>query len=297
MISQTDSSATRSTPFAAFSADVEDYFQVEALRHLCPPSRWTSFEDRTRASTERLLALLDRSGARGTFFVLGWAAERHPDLVRRIAAAGHEVASHGYAHELVTKQNPDTFREDIRRARGLLEDLSGQKIVGYRAPSYTVVDKTRWALSILAEEGYEYDSSIFPIRRRRYGMPGAYRWPSRLRLPDERSIVEFPLPTVRYGVFNLPATGGAYLRLLPFSLQKWAVSRMLRHRQPFALSVHPWELDPLQPRFPVGLRTRWTHYHNLDKTEDRLGTLLSLGEYRPLIEVLRELQLVNDTQP
>jgi polysaccharide deacetylase family protein (PEP-CTERM system associated) len=277
---------------AAFSADVEDYFQAEALRSHCPRERWSRLEDRTAANVDRLLGVLDRSGVRGTFFVLGWTAERHPGLVRRIAAEGHEIASHGYAHELITRQDPASFREDVRRARGLLQDLAGQSVLGYRAPSYTVVERTRWALSILAEEGHGYDSSIFPIRRRRYGIPGAPRWPHRVDLPGGRTLVEFPLPTVRLLGVNVPATGGAYLRLLPFGFQRWAVGRMIRRNRPLVVNVHPWELDPGQPRLPVGVRTRLTHYTNLERTEERLVILLSLGRFRPQVEVLRDLDLL-----
>jgi polysaccharide deacetylase family protein (PEP-CTERM system associated) len=195
---------------------------------------------------------------------------------------------------LVYNQDPAAFRADVRRTRGLLEDLTGCGVYGYRAPSYTIVESTQWALSILADEGYLYDSSIFPIHRRRYGMPRAPRWPWRMSLPDGRGLAEFPLPTIRCGLFNLPASGGAYLRLLPFALQRWALGRMRDSRRPFVLTIHPWELDPEQPRFPVGLRTRWTHYHNLDRTTPRLETLLSTDAYRPLIEVLQELDLLED---
>lgn len=276
----------------AFSADIEDYFQAEALRAFCPHAAWESFEDRTVANTERLLSILGARGIRGTFFVLGWTAQRHPDLVRRIAAAGHEVGSHGFDHELVYRQDANAFRQDIRRARQLLQDLSGQEVIGYRAPSYTIMTRTLWALSIIAEEGFRYDSSIFPIARRRYGMPRAPRWPHRIDLGPQRSIVEFPLPTVRIGALNAPATGGAYLRLLPFPFQRWTVGRMLRARRPFVLSIHPWELDPGQPRFPVGLRTRWTHYHNLHRAESRLTALLALGRFRTQADVLHELDLL-----
>jgi polysaccharide deacetylase family protein (PEP-CTERM system associated) len=277
---------------AAFSADVEDYFQVEALRPFCPRERWTSFEDRTNGSTNRVLDLLDRRGAKGTFFVLGWTAERHPALVRRIAERGHEVASHGWDHELVTRQTPEVFRADVRRARAFLQDLSGQPVLGYRAPSYTIVQRTRWALPILAEEGYAYDSSIFPIARRRYGIPGAPRWPHRIAFPQGGAIAEFPLPTVRCGPLNVPATGGAYLRLLPYRFQERALSAFVASGRPYVLTVHPWELDAAQPRFAVGKRTRWTHYHNLHRTEERLGKLLSLAPYRPMRQVLSSLRLL-----
>ncbi len=276
---------------AAFSTDVEDYFQVEALRSFCPRSRWESFETRVEANTGRLLDLLAHLGCRGTFFVLGWTARRHPELVRRIAAMGHEIGSHGFDHELIYNLNPEEFRQDVRRARRLLQDLSGQPVVGYRAPSYTIVQRTLWALPVLAEEGHLYDSSIFPIPRRRYGMPGAPRWPWRISL-HRGEIAEFPLPTIRCGPVNIPATGGAYLRLLPFELQRWAIRRMQARRQPFVLTIHPWELDAGQPRFPVGLRTRWTHYHNLERALPRLTKLLSSDAFRPLIEVLRTLELL-----
>jgi polysaccharide deacetylase family protein (PEP-CTERM system associated) len=285
---------TKTTPpsLAAFSTDVEDYFQAEALRRFCPREKWGSFEDRTEASTERLLAILAAHSIRGTFFVLGWTAERHPDLVRRIAAAGHEIGSHGSDHELIYRQSPEAYRQDIRRARELLRELSGQEVIGYRAPSYTIMTRTLWALPILAEEGYRYDSSIFPIARRRYGMPRANRWPHRLRIDDRLALAEFPLPTIRVGPLNLPATGGAYLRLLPLGIQQWSVKRMLRRRQPFVLTIHPWELDAAQPRFPVGGRTRWTHYHNLAASAGRLESLLALGHYRPIVEVISDLGLI-----
>jgi polysaccharide deacetylase family protein (PEP-CTERM system associated) len=278
---------------AAFSADVEDYYQAEALRGLFPRPTWADLEDRTEANVDRLLALLAGRGVRGTFFVLGWTAERHPDLVRRIAGAGHEIGSHGYAHELVYRQTPDAFREDVRRARALLQDLSGQPVWGYRAPSYTIVRRTRWALAVLRDEGHRYDSSVFPIRRRRYGIPDAPRWPHRVEDPGAEGLVEFPLPTVRVLGVNLPATGGAYLRLLPLGFQAWAVRRLLAQGRPLVVNVHPWELDPGQPRLRVSARTRVTHYLNLERTESRLLTLLGLAAFRPQAEVLRGLGLLD----
>ncbi|MFH1144735.1 MAG: XrtA system polysaccharide deacetylase [Candidatus Eisenbacteria bacterium] len=277
---------------AAFSVDVEDYFQAEALRSFCPRDKWDALEDRTEGNTERLLDMLAARSCRGTFFVLGWTASKHPDLIRRIAAAGHEIASHGFSHELVYNQTPDAFREDVRKARRLLQDLSGQEIAGYRAPSYTIMTRTLWAFPILVEEGYRYDSSIFPIARRRYGMPRAHRWPHVREVGEGRAIAEFPLPTVRIGRLNAPASGGAYLRLLPFGFQRWALTRMLARKQPFVLTIHPWELDPGQPRFAVKPRTRWTHYHNLDRARGRLDVLLSLARYRPIVEVLQGLALL-----
>jgi len=270
----------------AFTTDIEDYFQAEALREFCPRDAWDTFEDRTEANADRLLDLLARRGLHGTFFILGWTAERHPGLVRRIAAAGHEIASHGYAHELIYRQSPKVFREDVRRAKRLLEDLSGQEVAGYRAPSYTIVERTLWALPILVEEGYRYDSSVFPIKRRKYGIPGAPRVP--YRPPEAPDLVEVPLPAVRLGPVPFPATGGAYLRLLPLGFQTWAVRRLQGASVPVALNVHPWELDPGQPRFPVRRFTRWTHYHNLGATETRLGRLLDLGRFGTVDQVLHQ---------
>ncbi len=277
---------------AAFSVDVEDYFQVEALRHLCPREAWDTFEDRTVVNTQRILDLLAQLGARGTFYILGCVAKKHPALVKTVRDAGHEIASHGFGHELIYNQTAAGFREDVRSARMLLQDLSGQAVIGYRAPSYTIVRRTLWALPILVEEGYRYDSSVFPILRRRYGMPRARRWPHRIELGASGSIAEFPLPTVRLGPVNLPATGGAYLRLLPETFQRRAIAGMLRRAQPFVVSVHPWELDTGQPRLPVGRRTRWTHYHNLYLTERRLRVLLSQADYRPQCAVLESLGLL-----
>jgi len=288
MNARRDTQASR----AALSVDVEDYFQVEALRAHCPREKWETFEDRTVANTERLLVLFEQYAARATFYVLGWTAQRHPDLVRRVADAGHEIASHGFDHELLYNLAPDAFRRDVARARRLLQDLSGQPVVGYRAPSYTIMARTRWALPILAEEGYQYDSSIFPIARRRYGMPRAPRWPHRISLAGGASIAEFPLPTIRIGPLNLPATGGAYLRLLPFPLQRWAVASAIRARRPFVLTIHPWELDVDQPRFAVGPRTRWTHYHNLNHAQSRLTSLLAMGAFQPQGEILMRLGLL-----
>jgi len=280
---------------AALSVDVEDYFQVESLRRFCPRDRWPEFEDRTEASTHRVLDVLDAHQARATFFVLGWSAERHPGLVRQITQRGHEIASHGYAHELVTRQTPVEFRADVQRAKRLLEDLCGQPVVGYRAPSYTIVSSTRWALDILAQEGYLYDSSIFPIKRLRYGIPGAPRWPHQIDLGKGRTLVEYPLPTVKLGWINAPATGGAYLRLLPMSFQTRALKGLIKTRRPFVVNVHPWELDPEQPRFPVGARTKWTHYHNLNLTKNRLSAFLSLTKFRCQLDILRDLGFIAES--
>jgi polysaccharide deacetylase family protein (PEP-CTERM system associated) len=258
----------------AMSVDVEDYFQVSAFDQVVDRSTWDTFESRVCANTERLLALFEESGVRATFFVLGWVAARFPALVRRIAEAGHEIASHGYGHRLVYEIGPEEFRQDIRRAKALLEDISGLAVQGYRAPSYSITERSLWALDLLIEEGYTYDTSIFPIHHDRYGIPGA---PRHVHVMErvEGAIVEAPASTVRWGGVNLPIAGGGYFRLLPYWWTSRGIARLnRRERQPAIFYVHPWEIDPQQPRFDVSRATRVRHYTNIGKTEGRLRRLL-----------------------
>jgi polysaccharide deacetylase family protein (PEP-CTERM system associated) len=258
----------------AMSVDVEDYFHVSLMAPVLPRTAWEGMERRVEGSTERLLALFDRAGVRATFFVLGWVAERHPGLVRRIAALGHEVASHGYGHELVYDLSPARFRDDVRRTRALLEDLSGTAVDGYRAPGFSVTSRSLWALDILIEEGYRYDASIFPIIHDRYGIPEAPRHPHVLPRPAG-PVFEVPASTVRIGGVNLPVAGGGYFRLLPYAWTRWGIRRVnRRERKPVVFYLHPWELDPGQPRLPLRGFSAYRHYHNLARTEQRLGRLL-----------------------
>jgi polysaccharide deacetylase family protein (PEP-CTERM system associated) len=259
----------------AMSVDVEDYFQVSAFDRIVDRSAWDRPESRVCANTERLLALFEASGIRATFFVLGWVAERFPGLVRRIAAGRHEIASHGYGHRLVYQLTPDEFRDDVRRARHLLEDIAGAGVYGYRAPSYSITQRSLWALDVLIEEGYRYDTSIFPIHHDRYGIPGA---PRQVHVIDRGtgSIVEAPGSTVRCGRVNLPIAGGGYFRLLPYWWTRWGIDRLNRvERLPAIFYLHPWEIDPDQPRFAVSPATRLRHYGNLAKTEKRLRRILA----------------------
>jgi polysaccharide deacetylase family protein (PEP-CTERM system associated) len=256
------------------SIDVEDYFQVSAFDRVVRRETWDDLESRVCANTDRLLALFDESGVRATFFVLGWVAARFPALVRRIADARHEIASHGYAHRLVYEQNRDEFREDVRSAKDLLEDTSGVAVYGYRAPSYSITGRSLWALDVLIEEGYRYDTSIFPIHHDRYGIPGAPRHVHVLKRASG-SIVEVPGSTVRWGSVNLPIAGGGYFRLLPYWWTRRGIARLNRlERQPAIFYLHPWEIDPEQPRIPVPAATRVRHYANLGKTEGRLRRIL-----------------------
>jgi polysaccharide deacetylase family protein (PEP-CTERM system associated) len=263
------------TAVSAFTVDVEDYFHVEAFRHLVTPEAWGSMEQRVEPPTRRILNLLEEHGTRATFFLLGWVAEQRPSLVHDIVAGGHEVAIHGYDHRPITVMTPDELREDLRRAKGIVEDLTGHAVLGYRAPTYSVVRDTIWALDVIAEEGLRYDSSIFPIAHDRYGIPTAARYPW-VETRGARRLSEFPISTVRLLGRNLPFVGGGYLRLLPMGYVRWGMRRVTSdERRPAMLYVHPWELDADQPTMPVGRVARLRHYHGIDRVEGRLRTLLT----------------------
>jgi polysaccharide deacetylase family protein (PEP-CTERM system associated) len=258
----------------AMSIDVEDYFQVSAFDGIVPRANWDRMESRVERNTARLLDIFAEFGVRSTFFVLGWVAERHRDLVSAIARAGHEVASHGYAHRLIYDQTLAAFRDDVKRAKAILEDASGQRVVGYRAPSYSITTRSLWALDVLAEEGYEYDSSIFPIHHDRYGIPLSPRLPYQIQR-GSRMLVEVPGSTTRVGPVNLPVAGGGYFRLLPYWWTRWGIARVNKiDKRAAVFYLHPWEIDPDQPRLPAGRLTRLRHYRNIDKTEARLRRLL-----------------------
>lgn len=253
--------------------DVEEHFQVLALAPWVPRERWQALESRVARNVDRLLELLARHSATATFFTLGWVAERQPAMVRAIAAAGHEVASHGWDHRRVTELQPDEFREQVRRTKSILEDLSGQPCIGYRAPNYSIVAGREWALDILLEEGYRYDSSLFPIRRPGYGYARGGRDPHWLERPVGR-LLEVPPATLRVWGLNLPAAGGAYFRLLPPILVHAALREAERRGQPGTFYMHPWEFDADQPRFAVPILTFFRHYGGLGATWGRLERLL-----------------------
>lgn len=259
----------------AMTIDVEDYFHVSTFDGVVPRVEWARLESRVEANTDRLLALFAEHDVRATFFVLGWVAERHKRLVQRIGAAGHEIASHGYGHRLVYDQTPAAFREDVRRAKRLLEDAAGVSVHGYRAPSYSIVPRSLWALDILIEEGHAYDSSIFPIRHDRYGIPVSARHAYVVDRPAGR-LIEVPASTAQVAGMNLPVAGGGYFRLLPYGWTKWGIDRANRVEQrPAIFYLHPWEIDPGQPRLPAGLLSGVRHYRNLHRTHDRLRRLLT----------------------
>jgi polysaccharide deacetylase family protein (PEP-CTERM system associated) len=270
----------------AMTVDVEDYFHVSVFDRTVPRADWESLESRVVVNTQRLLDLFDEHAVRGTFFVLGWVADRYPSLVRSIAERGHELASHGYAHRLVYEQTSEGFREDVRRSKALIEDLSGQEVKGYRAPSFSVTEQSLWALDVLLEEGYRYDASIFPIRHDRYGIPDAPRWPHAMTRAGGR-LFEVPGSTVRVGGTNLPVAGGGYFRILPYAWTRWGIRRVNRvDGQPAVFYLHPWEIDPRQPRLPASPLGRFRHYRNLHITEARLRSLMRDFRFGPLQTVL-----------
>jgi polysaccharide deacetylase family protein (PEP-CTERM system associated) len=273
----------------ALSVDLEEHFQVANFDDLIERARWDDEPSRVDDSARRLLDAFDQHARHATFFVLGWVAERRPALVREIAARGHEIACHGYGHELVYEIGPERFREDLKRARVAIEDAVGARVEGYRAPSFSITARSLWALDILAEEGFRFDSSIFPVRHYRYGIPDFDQRPVELRLRNGLSIREFPLTTLDVGPVRLPLAGGAYLRFLPPSIFRWGLRRLADAREPSVLYLHPWEIDAEQPRLPTGWRVRVNHYHNLHRTLDRVRALLDRYAFEPVGRVLERL--------
>ena len=257
----------------AFTCDVEDYFQVSALAPHFPRSDWDAVPCRVERNVDHILELMAQHQAQGTFFTLGWIAERFPQVVRRIAEAGHEVASHGYSHERASAMSREEFRDDIVRAKKLLEDLGGQEVTGYRAPSFSIGTGNLWAHDVIAEAGYRYSSSVYPVKHDHYGIPDAPRFPWRL----ENGLMEVPVTTVRRFGRNWPAGGGGFFRLLPYAVSRWQIREVNRADQrPAIFYFHPWEVDPEQPRVrEASAKTRFRHYVNLDRTADRLGQLLA----------------------
>ena len=271
----------------ALTIDVEDYYQVSAFESRVRFEDWPTFESRVEKNTGGLLDILDEYGVKGTFFVLGWEAERRPRMIEEIAARGHEIGSHGYRHRLVYSMTPAECRDDILRSKALLESITGAPIAGFRAASYSIVAGSLWCLDVLVDAGFTYDSSIFPIHHDRYGIPGAPRFPHVLERQGGR-IVEFPLSTVqRFGV-TCTIAGGAYLRFFP----SWVIRSGIRRineveKQPAIIYLHPWEIDPGQPRLNGPLKSRLRHYTNLGTTESKLRRLLDEFSFGTVGAVLK----------
>ena len=272
----------------AFTVDLEDWYQ--GLEIDC--DQWEGYEDRIEIGTRRLLGLLDESGVRATFFVLGYAAERAAGLIREIAGKGHEIASHGYGHQFIYKLTPDQFREDLQRSIAILEPLAERPIVGHRAPYFSVTPKSEWALDVLGECGIRFDSSLFPVVNYRYGFPGAPRKIHQVR----PGLVEFPLSTLRLGGRNIPIAGGAYFRLFPYTLTKYGLRRINRSGQAAVFYIHPWELDPDHPRLNLAARIRVPHYQGLSQTVPRLRNLLRDFRFGTVSQVLGATDIRNSPQ-
>ena len=257
----------------ALTIDVEDYFQVSALAPYIPRDQWDSHDCRVERNVDRILLLLDDHRTRATFFTLGWIAERYPQLVRRIVDNGHELASHGYGHERASDLSEANFLTDIETAKKILEDLSGQEVKGYRAPSFSIGKGNLWAFDCLEQAGYRYSSSIYPIRHDHYGMPDAPRFAHQVRV----GLLELPVTTARFLARNWPASGGGYFRLMPYALSRWLLNHVNRvDGQPVIFYFHPWEIDDGQPRIAgINAKTRFRHYLNLHRTEERIRRLLN----------------------
>ncbi|MCG3201808.1 MAG: hypothetical protein NFCOHLIN_01678 [Gammaproteobacteria bacterium] len=275
------------------TVDVEDYFHVSAFSSVIDRSDWATLECRVERNTRALLDLFHERRVACTFFVLGWVAERYPGLVREIAESGHEVACHGLTHELVYRQTPEVFLAETRRAKQVLEDTVQTPVIGYRAASYSIVKESIWALDILTDLGFQYDSSIFPVRHDRYGIPGSPRVPHRMSLQRGKAIVEFPLSTYRVVKYDVPVAGGGYFRLFPYAFSRFALKKINeRDGVPFIFYLHPWEIDPDQPRIKAGPVSRFRHYTNLTRCRPRLEALTSDFEFDTARSVLQRLGLL-----
>lgn len=269
-----------------FTIDVEDWFQVSAFERHVTRTSWDTRESRVVENTQRMLSLLNETGARGTFFTLGWVAQRFPQLVRAIAEAGHEVASHGFWHERIPTISEDKFREDVRTAKVALEDAAGTAVVGYRAPSFSMTDEVPWAARILVEEGYSYDSSRFPIARRGYGTAVGEAIPHYLNTASG-PLAEYPPAVWNVAGLRVPVAGGGWFRQLPLPVILQGLGAVLKSGYPAVFYIHPWELDAQQPRIPVPILTRIRHYRGLAKSEDRLRRLLQTWNFTSFQELMQ----------
>ena len=272
----------------AMSVDVEEHFQVHAFARQIDRGAWSAHESRVERNTDRVLQVFADHGARSTFFVLGWVAERQPRLVRAIADRGHEIACHGYGHQMITRLSRSQFEADVRRAKAAVEDAAGTTVIGYRAPTFSVVRETLWSLEVLVETGFRYDSSIFPIVHDRYGIPNAPRFPHRVAAGPGMAIAEFPLSTVAGFRWRFPVAGGGYLRLWPYAVTGWALRHLnTREGQPAMVYLHPWEIDAGQPRLPIGRRAQFRHSVNTGvSTVTKLRRLLRDFQFAPVRDVL-----------
>ncbi|HSK74158.1 MAG TPA: XrtA system polysaccharide deacetylase [Pyrinomonadaceae bacterium] len=265
----------------ALTIDFEDWYQGLEI----PYSDWEKFEDRIEMVGDKLLQILEEGNTKATFFMLGYVAEQHPEIVKKIKSAGHEIGTHGFSHTLIYKQEPEVFRQEMKRAVEFLEDLTGEAVLGHRAPFFSITKDSLWALDILGELGIKYDSSIFPVLNYRYGIAGAPRFPYKIKR-EKYEFMEFPVSTLKLPGVTLPISGGAYFRIYPYQLTKQALRAVNRSGNPITFYLHPWELDPDHPRIDVPRRIALTHYFNLGATERRLRKLLRDFDFAPMKEVL-----------
>lgn len=273
--------------------DVEDYFQVASLSKSISVNEWESITPRVVNNSTRLLDLFDEMDVKVTHFVLGWVAERFPDLVKEIHARGHEIASHGYSHQLIYDQSPEVFHAETLKSKSILEDIIGEPVLGYRAASYSITSKSLWALDILVEAGFKYDSSIFPVRHDRYGIPGTPTVPYILTAPSGGKLIEIPLSTYNFLGYTLPVSGGGYFRLYPYYLTKFFLRSLNKTGKSFVFYLHPWEIDPDQPRVKASWLSEFRHYNNLDKCHNRLHKLINDFSFTTMDKKIHELDLYN----
>lgn len=268
----------------ALTIDLEEFFQVHALCRVISPDSWNSFEPAIVSNTAKILSQLEEARISATFFCLGWIAERNKDLIRSIHAQGHEIACHGYMHQLISNQEEEAFRQDVSRAKGILEECIGEEVAGYRAPTYSITDKTLWALDVLEDLGFLYDSSIFPIYHDNYGIPDSPRFPYRLA---GRTLVEFPISTLRIGSINLPVSGGGYFRILPYFATRLALKSLEREGKPFVFYIHPWELNPQTPRVRnTSFLSTFRTYTGISRSYAKFCRLLKDFEFTTVRNVL-----------
>ena len=278
----TKKTCNNSKTINTLSFDVEDYFQVSNFDSFISYKNWGNFESRVERNTHTILEILSKFDTKSTFFILGWIANRFPKLVRDIVDEGHEVGTHGYQHRLIYKMTPAEFREDLKDSVMAIEQASGKKVLGHRAPSFSITRDSLWALDILKEEGLLYDSSIFPVRHPRYGMPNTPRSPYQIR----PGFWEFPLTTLKIGNMNIPIAGGGYFRLYPYKFTRWGIEKLNKSKIPVNIYLHPWEFDPGQPRLKASFQARFRHYNNLDKTKIRLLKLCKAFNFVPIREYM-----------
>ncbi|MFK5948355.1 MAG: DUF3473 domain-containing protein [Methylococcales bacterium] len=277
----------------AFTVDVEDFFQVEAFSQVIDKNKWDDYTCRVESNTDVILELLETANVKGTFFILGWIAKRYPQVVKKISELGHEVASHGMSHQLIYNQDMNVFKQETIDSKKLLEDLSQQPVNGYRAATYSITNKSLWALDILVDAGFKYDSSIFPMRHDRYGISDACAVPNIVKTPKGQSLVEFPISTVKNRYFTLPIAGGGYFRLFPYKLTQWGLSSINKNNTPFVFYIHPWEIDTNQPRVEgISKSTKFRHYNNISRCSSRLTSLLKDFEFTTMEVVLMEQNLL-----